>query len=207
VLGHDELADYVERPNFGTLVGRYGNRIAGGRFTLDGEPYQLALNDGANALHGGPGGFGKRWWAIERLPAEADGSVALELTLTSDDGDEHYPGRLDVTVRYTLTPTNEWRIDYRAATSRPTIVNLTHHGYYNLAGGGSALDQELTLNASRFLPVDATLIPTAMAEVDGTPFDFRRPTSIVERIRSGAPQLMHAIRARVSGALPSSARS
>ena len=191
VLGFDELADYVERnPNFGTLVGRYGNRIAAGRFVLDGEAHQLALNDGVNALHGGPGGFGKRWWAIERLPAQADGSVALELTLTSDDGDEHYPGRLDVTVRYTLTPANEWRIDYRATTSRPTIVNLTHHGYYNLAGGGSALDQELTLNAGRFLPVDATLIPTAIAEVEGTPFDFRRPTPIAARIRSGAPQLM-----------------
>ena len=93
-------------------------------------------------------------------------------------------------MRYTLTPANEWRIDYRATTSRPTVVNLTHHGYYNLAGGGSALDQELTLHASRFLPVDATLIPTAIAEVDGTPFDFRRPTPIGERIRSGAPQLM-----------------
>ena len=95
-----------------------------------------------------------------------------------------------MTVRYTLTPANEWRIDYRATTSRPTIVNLTHHGYYNLAGGGSALDQVLTLNASRFLPVDATLIPTAIAEVDGTPFDFRRPTPIAARIRDGAPQLM-----------------
>jgi len=191
VLGFDNLADYVERnPNFGTLVGRYGNRIAAGRFELEGLVHQLALNDGVNALHGGPGGFGKRWWAIERLPAQADGSVALELRLTSDDGDEHYPGRLDVTVRYTLTRANEWRIDYRATTSRPTIVNLTHHGYYNLAGGGSALDQELTLKASRFLPVDATLIPTAIAEIDGTPFDFRSPTAIVARIRSGAPQLM-----------------
>ena len=191
VLGFDELADYIERnPNFGTLVGRYGNRIAAGRFVLDGQAHQLALNDGANALHGGPSGFGKRWWVIERLPAHADGSVALELTLTIDDGDQHYPGRLDATVRYTLTPANEWRIDYRATTTRPTIVNLTHHGYYNLAGGGSALDQELTLNASRFLPVDATLIPGAIAEVEGTPFDFRRPTPIVARIRSGAPQLM-----------------
>ncbi|MEP7099319.1 MAG: aldose epimerase family protein [Burkholderiales bacterium] len=193
VLGFDNLTDYLERnPNFGTLVGRYGNRIKGGRFTLGGEPYQLALNDGANALHGGPGGFGKRWWAIEALAPAADGSVALELTLTSDDGDEHYPGRLDVTVRYTLTPANEWRIDYRATTSRTTVVNLTHHGYYNLAGGGSAFDHELTLNASLFLPVDAGLIPTSIAEVDGTPFDFRQPTRIGERIRSGHPQLMTA---------------
>jgi len=124
--------------------------------------------------------------------AQADGSVALELTLTSDDGDEHYPGRLDVTVRYTLTPANEWRIDYRATTSRTTIVNLTHHGYYNLAGGGSALDHELTLNARHFLPVDEKLIPTGIAAVDGTPFDFRTATPIAARIRSGAPQLMTA---------------
>jgi len=193
VLGFDNLTDYLERnPSFGTLVGRYGNRIAGGRFTLDGETYQLALNDGAHALHGGPGGFGKRWWAITPLPPEADGSVALELTLTSDDGDEHYPGRLDVTVRYTLTPANEWRIDYRATTSRATVMNLTHHGYYNLAGRGSALGHRLTLNASLFLQVDAELIPTETAEVDGTPFDFRQPTRIAERIRSGHPQLMAA---------------
>lgn len=197
VLGFSELTDYVERnPNFGTLVGRYGNRIAGGRFVLDGEPHQLALNDGAsdgaNALHGGPGGFGRRWWAITPLPAQPDGSVALELALTSDDGDEHYPGRLDVTVRYTVTPADEWRIDYRATTSRPTVVNLTHHGYYNLAGHGSALDHELSLNASRFLPVDAQLIPTGIAEVEGTPFDFRRPARIGARIRSGAAQLMAA---------------
>ena len=191
VLGFSELSDYVLRnPNFGTLVGRFGNRIRGGRFTLDGEPHQLALNDGPNALHGGPCGFGKRWWGIERLPPAADGSVALDLTLTSDDGDEHYPGRLDVIVRYTLTPANEWRIDYRATTSRTTVVNLTHHGYYNLAGSGSALDQRLTLNASLFLPVDATLIPTEISEVDDTPFDFRRSTRVGERIRSGAAQLM-----------------
>lgn len=197
VLGFDNLTDYLERnPNFGTLVGRFGNRIAGGRFVLDGEPHQLARNDGAsdgaNALHGGPGGFGKRWWAITPLPPAADGSVALELTLASDDGDESYPGRLDVVVRYTLTPASEWRIDYRATTSRATIVNLTHHGYYNLAGHGSALDHELTLNASLYLPVDATLIPTGIDEVDGTPFDFRDPARIGERIRSGHPQLMDA---------------
>ena len=193
VLGFDNLADYAERnPNFGTLVGRYGNRIAGGRFTLDGHTHQLACNNGANALHGGPTGFGKRWWAIEPVPGEPDGSDALELTLTSDEGDEHYPGRLDVTVRYTLTPANEWRIDYRATATRATVVNLTHHGYYNLAGRGSALRQTLMLNASLYLPVDATLIPTEIAEVDGTPFDFREPTRIGERIRSGSPQLLAA---------------
>jgi aldose 1-epimerase len=197
VLGFGALADYVERnPNFGTLVGRFGNRIAGGRFMLDGEPHQLALNDGAsdgaNTLHGGPRGFGKRWWAIQPLPPQPDGSVALELGLSSDDGDEHYPGRLEVTVRYTLTPADEWRIDYRATTSRATVVNLTHHGYYNLAGSGSALDHTLQLNASLFLPVDARLIPTEIAEVDATPFDFREPTRIGARIRAGVPQLLAA---------------
>lgn len=191
VLGFDNLADYVERnPNFGTLVGRYGNRIAGGRFVLDGTMHQLECNDGSNALHGGPAGFGKRCWAIERLPTQPDGSVALELTLASDDGDARYPGRLDVTVRYTLTPANEWRIDYRATTTRATVVNLTHHGYYNLAGGGSALDQVLTLHAGRYLPIDAALIPTGIESVDGTPFDFRAPQRIGERIRCGHRQLM-----------------
>jgi len=193
VLGFDNLADYVARnPNFGTLVGRYGNRIAGGRFVLDGHSHQLACNNGANALHGGPTGFGKRWWAIEPVAGVPDGSDALELTLTSEEGDEHYPGRLDVTVRYTLTPANEWRIDYRATTTRATVINLTHHGYYNLAVRGSALRQTLMLNASLYLPVDDTLIPTEIAEVDGTPFDFREPTRIGERIRSGSPQLLAA---------------
>lgn len=193
VLGFDNLADYVARnPNFGTLVGRFGNRIAGGRFVLDGEPHRLPINDGVNSLHGGPAGFGKRFWAIEPLPPQADGSVAIELSLTSDDGDQHYPGRLDVTVRYTLTPRNEWRIDYRATTTRATVVNLTHHGYYNLAGSGSALDHELALHASGYLPVDANLIPTGIADVDGTPFDFRQATRIAERIRQGDAQLLTA---------------
>ena len=195
VLGFDSLHDYALRnPNFGTLVGRYGNRIAGGRFSLDGECHQLAQNDGTNALHGGPGGFGKRWWAIEPVATESDGSVALELKLSSEDGDEGYPGQLDVTVRYTLTAAQEWRIDYRATTSRTTVLNLTHHGYYNLAGAGtgSALGQVLTLNASLFLPVDAGLIPTAVAEVARTPFDFRAPTRIAARIRQGDAQLLAA---------------
>ncbi len=164
VLGFDNLADYVERnPNFGILVGRYGNRIRDGRFTLDGTTHQLARNDGAQTLHGGPVGFGKRLWSIERVADADDGSVALELALTSEDGDQGFPGRLDVVVRYTLTPASEWRIDYRATTDRATVVNLTHHGYWNLAGAGSGsvLDHELTLNGGRFLEVDAGLIPTA----------------------------------------------
>jgi aldose 1-epimerase len=193
VLGFNALDDYVERnPSFGTLVGRFANRIALGRFVLDGEPHKLAQNDGAHTLHGGVRGFGKRWWAIEPLPTHADGSVTLELSLTSEDGEEHFPGRLEVTVQYTLTPANEWRIDYRATTSRTTVLNLTHHGYYNLAGGGSALEQELTLHANRFLQVDGQLIPTTVADVEGTPFDFRQPRRISERIRNGVPQLLAA---------------
>ena len=192
-LGFDRLDAYLERnPNFGTLVGRFGNRIDGGRFTLDGEPYQLALSDGPHSLHGGTSGFGKRFWAIAPLPPQADGSVALELTLRSDDGDNGYPGQLDVTVRYALTPANEWRVDYRATTTRTTVVNLTHHAYFNLAGAGTALDHTLTLNASLFLPVTDSLIPTGIAEVDDTPFDFREPTPISQRIRSCHEQLLKA---------------
>ena len=193
VLGFDNLADYVERnPNFGTLVGRYANRIAGGRFVLDGQAHALARNDGPHALHGGPGGFGRRWWAIAPLPPADDGSVAVDLALSSEDGDEGYPGRLDVAVRYRLTSDNAWRIDYAATTTRTTVLNLTHHGYYNLAGGGSALGQQLMLHASRFLAVDPTLIPTRITPVDGTPFDFLTPTRIDARIRLGHPQLLAA---------------
>ncbi len=191
VLGLPELAGYVERnPNFGILVGRYANRIAGGRFSLDGRTFQLPLNDGPNSLHGGTAGFGTRWWRIEpELPG--DGSVAVALALTSDDGDQGYPGRLEVEVRYTLTPRDEWRIDYVARSDRPTVVNLTNHSYFNLAGGGSALDHELTLHASRYVEVDEQLIPVRIAPVAGTPFDFRLPARLGQRIREGAPQLLH----------------
>ena len=191
VLGFAGLDDYVARnPNFGTLVGRVANRIAGGRYALDGRVHQLTLNEGANSLHGGVQGFGKRRWAIEPLPPASDGSVAVALSLTSDDGDQGYPGRLAVQVRYSVTPRNEWRIDYRATTDRPTVVNLTNHSYFNLAGAGSALDHELTLHAGRYTEIDAQLIPTRIADVAGTPFDFRRPTTIGERIRDGAAQLL-----------------
>lgn len=191
VLGFADVSGYLERnPHFGTLVGRYANRIAGGRFVLDGTEYRLTPNDGPNALHGGPAGFGRRWWAIDPLPAGTDGSVAVELRLRSDDGDEGYPGVLDAAVRYTLTPDGAWRLDYRATTSRPTVVNLTHHGYFNLAGGGTALAQVLTLNAGRIVAIDATLIPTRIVLVDGTPFDFRAPMHIGARIRAGDPQLL-----------------
>ena len=193
VLGFATLADYVERnPNFGILVGRYANRIAGGAFALDGQTHRLAQNDGTNTLHGGPGGFGKRWWEIETLPPAADGSVALVLSLDSADGDQGFPGRLQATVRYTVATDDSWRIDYRATTDRPTVVNLSHHGYFNLAGAGSALDHELTLHASRYTTIDERLIPIDIADVGGTPFDFRRPTRIGERIRDDSEQLLRA---------------
>ena len=193
VLGFSTLAEYLKpNPNVGTLVGRYANRIAGGRFELEGQVHQLAVNSPPNALHGGPGGFGKRWWAIEAQPVAADGSVALDLGLVSDDGEEGYPGRLDVNVRYALSTSNEWRIDYRATTDRTTVLNLTHHGYFNLAGRGSVLDHRLTLAASRFGAIDRHLIPERIGEVAGTPFDFREATAIGARIREGHPQLVFA---------------
>ena len=191
VLGLPTLSDYVERnPHFGTLVGRYGNRIAAGRFTLDGSDFQLPLNDGPNSLHGGLKGFGARWWDIQPVPADAHGNVALLLSYTSVDGEEGYPGTLQVTVRYTLDTEQGWRIDYRAETDRPTVLNLTHHDYFNLAGSGSVMDHELQLMASRYTPVDATLIPVGIADVTGTPFDFRVPTRIGARIREPHEQLV-----------------
>ena len=191
VLGLPTLTDYVERnPHFGTIVGRYGNRIAAGRFTLDGSDFQLPLNDGPNSLHGGLKGFGARWWHIQPVPSDAHGNVALLLSYTSVDGEEGYPGTLQVTVRYTLGTDQSWRIDYRAETDRPTVLNLTHHDYFNLAGSGSVMDHELQLMASRYTSVDATLIPVSIADVTGTPFDFRAPTRIGTRIREPHEQLV-----------------
>lgn len=193
VLGLPTLEDYATRnPHFGTIVGRYANRIARGRFVLDGRDHQVPVNDGPHALHGGQRGFGSRWWRIEPVPVADDGSVALELRLDSEDGDQGFPGRLQATVRYTLTPANEWRIDYDARCDRATVVNLTHHDYFNLAGGGSALGQRLTIAASRYCAVDAGLIPEAVEPVDGTPFDFRKPTRIGDRVREIHPQLLRA---------------
>jgi aldose 1-epimerase len=192
VLGLPSLEDYLQhnRAHFGTLVGRYANRIAGGRFVLDGQACQLARNEGANTLHGGPGGFGRRWWQVEPLVANDD--VAVALSLVSEHGDQGFPGRLELSVRYTLTPRNEWRIDYLATTERPTVLNLTHHAYWNLAGSGSVLGHRLWLPARRFLAVDAQLIPERIAAVEGTPFDFRQPTPIGERIRVADVQLQRA---------------
>ena len=148
LLGLPRAEDYLKpHPHLGALVGRYANRIANGRFAIDGVTYQLATNEAGNTLHGGPDGFGRRWWHATELPRAADGRVALELRLVSEDGDQGFPGRLETLVRYTLTPRNEWRIDYEARCDRPTVVNLTNHAYFNLAGSGSILDHSLTIAA------------------------------------------------------------
>jgi aldose 1-epimerase len=195
VLGFDTYDEYITKkpPYFGAVVGRYGNRIAKGRFTLDGHTYQLATNNGPNHLHGGNKGFDKAIWHAE--PFERDGGVGVVYTLTSHDGDEGYPGTLEAKVTYTVTPTNELTVDYEATTDKPTPVNLTQHTYFNLAGEGSGdiLKHVLTIDADRFTPVDATLIPTGeLAPVAGTPFDFRTPTAIGSRIGADNPQLKNA---------------
>ena len=193
VLGLPTLADYLKpHPHFGTIVGRFANRIAAGRFTLDGKAHQLGLNDGVNSLHGGAKGFGTRFWDIVSLSAqEAGDDIAIELRDTSADGEEGYPGEVQLTVRYTLSASaNTWRIDYSALTDKPTVLNLSHHDYFNLAGSGSVMDHRLMIAASRYCPVDATLIPTGLADVASTPFDFRSATRIGERIREDHEQLL-----------------
>lgn len=186
VLGFDNVDAYFgENPFFGALVGRYGNRIAKGRFTLSGVEYKLAQNNGENNLHGGPRGFDKVVWRVKDA-----GPQSLELGYLSEDGDQGFPGNLDVTVRYTLTDDNELGIDYGATTDRDTIVNLTSHSYFNLACEGDNLGHLLTLNADRFTPVDAGLIPTGeLRSVAGTPFDFRQPAAIGARIDEDDEQM------------------
>jgi aldose 1-epimerase len=182
-LGFPTLAGYLERhPYFGSTVGRYGNRIAGGKFTLDGKTYSLATNNGPNHLHGGIKGFDAVLWKGEQI---VGGDPAVKFSYTSPDGEEGYPGKLDVTVTYTLSMNNELKIDYTAKTDKATVVNLTNHAYWNLGGAGSGqiLDHELTLAADKYLPIDDTSIPTGKpAEVKGTPFDFTVPHRIGERI-------------------------
>ncbi|MGB6431387.1 MAG: aldose epimerase family protein [Candidatus Acidiferrales bacterium] len=192
VLGYDTLDGYEQGASyFGGTIGRYGNRIAGGQFTLDGTAFQVPKNDGPNSLHGGTIGFNKRvWTAVDRSRADAE---VLELSYTSPDGEEGYPGTLKVKVTYTLpADSNELRIDYLATTDKDTVLNLTNHSYFNLTGDPSQtiLDHQLLLHALKFTPVDSTLIPTGEERaVQGTPFDFTKPTAIGARINQDDEQL------------------
>ena len=191
VLGFDNLDGYLgEEPFFGALVGRYGNRIAKGQFTLDGHQYHLAQNNNGNSLHGGLKGFDKRVWAAKNISTKE--LPAIELTYLSKDGEEGYPGNLSVKVTYSLTPKNELKIDYAASTDKDTVLNLTNHSYFNLAGEGQGdiLAHIVVMNADRITPVDATLIPTGeLKSVQDTPFDFRKPTAIGARIDDNDEQL------------------
>ena len=191
VLGFNDLDSYLKgHPYFGALVGRYGNRIAKGRFTLNGVEYKLAVNNGENHLHGGIKGFDKVVWTARSMRTKL--GPALSLTYLSKDMEEGYPGNLTVKVVYTLTNNNELRIDYSASTDKDTVTNLTHHSYFNLAGEGNGdiLNHQLLLKASRFTPTDAGSIPTGeLRNVQGTPFDFLKSTSIGARINQDEEQL------------------
>lgn len=191
-LGFDNLDDYLEgHPYFGNITGRYANRIARGTFRIDDTNYRLPLNNGENSLHGGEKGFDKVVWAAEKV--DGNGGVGVKLSRVSPDMEEGYPGNLTVDVTYTLTDNNEIRIDYHATTDKPTIVNLTNHTYWNLAGEGSGTIEHhmLTLKAGNYTPVDATLIPTGeIAPVAGTPMDFTTQHAIGERIRDDFEQLV-----------------
>ncbi len=179
VLGFDNLAGYLgEHPYFGALIGRYGNRIAKGKFSLNGKDYKLAINNGPNALHGGLKGFSRQVWQAKEV-----GENALELTYLSKDGEEGYPGELTATVLYTLTPANELRIDYSATSDADTVANLTNHSYFNLGGLENNLTHQIEIYADRFTPVDAGLIPTGeLRPVKGTPFDFTTAYAVGARI-------------------------
>jgi aldose 1-epimerase len=191
VLGMDDLAGYMKATAFfGALIGRYGNRIGHAQFSLDGNTYKLPANDNGNMLHGGPAGFDKRVWSAMR-GSSADGQT-LELTYVSKDGEAGFPGTLTSKVVYTLTAKNELKIDYSATTDKPTVVNLTNHSYFNLAGQGESdiLGHEVMIDADRYTPVDDHLIPTGeLRPVAGTPFDFTKPTAIGARIEANDEQI------------------
>ena len=192
-LGFDRPEQYWAEPfppYFGAIVGRYGNRIAKGKFTIDGKPFSLAINNTPNSLHGGTKGFDKQLWTV--TTKDGAGGSSATFSRTSPDGEEGYPGALQARVTYTLTEKNELIVDYHATTDKATPVNLTQHSYFNLAGEGSGtiLDHELTIDADRYTPVDDTLIPTGeLAPVQGTPFDFRKATAIGARIEQANAQL------------------
>jgi aldose 1-epimerase len=192
-LGYDSLPGYLgDSPYFGAVVGRYANRIARGRFTLEGRTYRLATNNGPNSLHGGVKGFDKVLWRARSF--QRGDTVGVTFEHTSPDGDEGYPGTLRVRVTYTLTPADELVVDYAATTDKATPVNLSQHSYFNLAGEGSGdiLEHVLTIHADRYTPVDSTLIPTGeLASVTGTPFDFRTPTAVGARIEQPDTQLRY----------------
>jgi aldose 1-epimerase len=191
VLGMDDLPGYQKQTNFfGALIGRYGNRIGHAQFALGGQTFQLPANDNGNTLHGGPNGFDKRVWTAK--PGSSADGPTLELTYVSKDGEAGFPGTLTSKVIYTLTNRNELNIDYTATTDKPTVVNLTNHSYFNLAGPGSGdiLSHEVMIAADRFTPVDDHLIPTGeLRPVKGTPFDFTTPTAIGARINQPDEQL------------------
>ena len=191
VLGYDSLEGYLrDSPYFGAIVGRYANRVGRGRFTLDGRTYQLPVNNGPNSLHGGTRGFDKVIWSASTF--ETDSSAGIVLSHVSPDGDQGYPGRLDARVSYTLNDRDELAVDYVATTDKATPVNLSQHSYFNLSGDAARdiLAHVLHINASRYTPVDSTLIPIGeLAPVAGTPFDFRAPTAIGARIGQAHEQL------------------
>ncbi|MDZ7317220.1 MAG: galactose mutarotase [candidate division KSB1 bacterium] len=192
-LGFDSLAGYLRHPRFGSIVGRYGNRIAKGKFSLNGQEYTLAVNNGPNHLHGGKEGFDKKIWKAEPFIGKEGEAVAF--TYISADGEEGYPGRLTVKVTYTVRADNCLKIDYEATTTKPTVLNLTNHTYFNLkdAGKSDVLGHFIKINASRYTPIDETKIPTGeLAPVEGTPFDFRRPQAIGTHIHDDHPQIKYA---------------
>jgi aldose 1-epimerase len=195
VLGFDDLPSYMTKsPYFGCIIGRYGNRIAKGRFKLDGKEYKLATNNGPNHLHGGVKGWDKQIWAAS--PTQDAEGVHVTLTYTSADGEEGYPGTVKAIVKYTLNDQNQLTVDYQATTDKPTVINLTQHTYFNLAGSkaNDILGHELLINADSYTPVDKTLIPTGqIAPVEGTPFDFRKLTTIGARINAANDQIKNGL--------------
>ncbi len=194
VYGHDNIDKYINYTGercLGPVVGRYANRIAKGQFTLDGKKYQLPVNNNGQTLHGGPDGFDMKVWDVDSIS-----NNAIYLSYISPDGEEGFPGTVNVKMAYILTPENEFKITYEATTDKPTHVNLSHHSFFNLkgAGNGTILDNILTINASKYTPVNKVLIPFGeLAPVEGTPFDFRNPTTIGERIDTENEQLKNGL--------------